>query len=592
MNRASTINKRAKLMSLVPKQRAYNDKGGTYLIGKVFALFLLLLPFSTSAKISQSIDRTNIHAGESFLLTIQVDKDSGAEPDLSLIPKEFTIISNSQYQQMSNVNGRTTVIKGWKIKLSTLVTGKIVIPPIPVGNERTEAINLFIKDTSDQVDLNGQKKAIYLEATADQTTSYVQQQIIFTVKLYRAVNTHYARLTEPTANDSIVEKLGDDIQYDKMISGTRYIVTERRYAIFPQKSGNLAISAINFTADVNDSSKRGGNRFLNTTRPISVNSKAVDIIVKPQPSVASTPWMPAAEVVLADKWSSSSNQLTGGEPVTWTILLYAQGLSESQIPEISLPKIDGLQFYPDTAQKERQVNDRGILGQRIEKLAVIPTREGEITIPKVTVTWWDTKSDSEKTASIPSKTFTILAGTSPLTSSDANDKIGPVVEKVLVSVDPHIFYWKASTFGFAALWLITLVAYLSKSPRPASQEIKRSNKKRTKSNIEKELNESQLYKTLCVAIKQHKLDEIEKQLLLWTAKLSALPIHSLGVLTSLLNDKSVRQKIEALDSARYAKAPSNYNCELTKKDLLNIASELTIKKEATSDDRIPELYDL
>jgi len=33
-----------------------------------------------------------------------------------------------------------------------------------------------------------------------------------------------------------------------------------------------------------------------------------------------------------------------------------------------------LQFYPDTPQRERQINERGILGQRIEKLAVIPSK--------------------------------------------------------------------------------------------------------------------------------------------------------------------------------------------------------------------------
>ena len=115
MNRVSKKTTRANLMSLAPKQRAINNGVSSYVIARAFALFVLFFSLSTSAKISQSIDRPNIHAGESFLLTIQVDKDTGSEPDLSLIPKEFTIISNSQYQQMSNLNGRTSIIKGWKI---------------------------------------------------------------------------------------------------------------------------------------------------------------------------------------------------------------------------------------------------------------------------------------------------------------------------------------------------------------------------------------------------------------------------------------------------------------------------------------------
>jgi hypothetical protein len=559
---------------------------------KLIGLIMIFTSAGIQASVSQSIDRTDIHAGESFVFTIQVDQDDGSEPDLSLIPKEFTIISNSQYQRMSNLNGRTNIIKGWKIKLSTLVTGKIVIPPIPIGNTHTKAINLFIKDTSHQVDLNGQKRAIFLEAKADQTESYVQQQIIFTVKLYRAVNTHYGRITEPSPEDSIVEKLGEDIQYDKMIDNTRYRVMERRYAIFPQKSGPLTISSINFTADVNDSSNKNGNRFLNTTRPISVTSKIHVIDVQPQPSEASSPWMPAAEVALADKWSSQSNELTVGEPVTWTILLYAQGLSESQIPEITLPKVEGLQFYPDTPQKERQINDLGILGQRIEKLAVIPSKQGTITIPEIKMTWWDTKSDSEKTATIASKTFTVLPGTPKPSTAVSSDTIGTVTEKVLVSVDPYIFYWKASTFGFAILWIITLLAYWGAQKSARETVIKRASNQTTKKKNEKEITQSELFKSLSQAIKQQKFDQIERYLLLWTTKLSGHPIHSLGALASSLDEPSSIEKINQLDQFRYSSQKADYQCDLSKGDLLGIAEFLSNKSIKNSDNVVPGLYDL
>ena len=196
-------------------QRLNKSKIHRSFIGLVVLLASSLISNFAHAKLTQSIDRTDIHAGESFILTIQLDQDTGAEPDLSMIPKEFTIISNSQYQQMSYINGKSNTIKGWKLKLSTLKTGRIVIPSIPVGNEKTQPIVLNIKDTSDRIDLSGQKKAIFLESMVDQEKAYVQQQIVFTVRLYRAVNTHYARLTEPSAGDSIIEKLGDEMISDE-----------------------------------------------------------------------------------------------------------------------------------------------------------------------------------------------------------------------------------------------------------------------------------------------------------------------------------------------------------------------------------------
>lgn len=548
-------------------------------------LALIALPFGVDAKLTQSIDRTEIHAGESFLLTLQVDEDTGEQPDLSLIPKEFTIISNSQYSQMSYVNGRSSVIKGWKIKMSTLSTGRITIPPITVGNNQTTAITLLIKDTSDRVDLNGQKKAIFLESSVDQQQVYVQQQILFTVKLFRAVNTHYARLSEPTAGDSIIEKLGDDIQYDKMIENTRYVVTERRYAIFPQQSGPLNIDAINFTADVNDTGQSNRNRFLNTTRPISVNSKIVEVEVKSQPSTASSPWLPASEVVLADKWTPLSKDLTVGEPVTWTLLLYAQGLSESQLPEITLPKVDGLQWYPDTPQKERQVNDKGILGQRVEKLAVIPSKEGKITIPEIQMKWWDTKSNSEKTASIPARTFTILPAETTVNSAQPPQMIGPVIETKTIIDDSQTLFWKYSAAAILIVWLLTLVAYFNKSAPASSRK-----KKAITQQFEKSRTQSVMLKNLTQAIKLSQTEKIEAGLIEWSSTLTAKPTHSLGHLVNHIKDQSLIDKLNRLESQRYAANKTDYQCDISKSDLDSIRKELTVKVIDGSENEIPPLY--
>lgn len=547
--------------------------------------FLSLVSFSASAKLTQSIDRNEIHAGESFLLTLQVDEDSGEQPDLSLIPKEFTVISNSQYSQMNYVNGRSSVIKGWKIKMSTLATGKITIPSITVGKEQSQPITLMIKDTSDRVDLNGQKKAIFLESSVDQKQVYVQQQILFTVKLFRAVNTHYARLTEPTAGDSIIEKLGDDIQYDKNIGNTRYVVTERQYAIFPQQSGQLNIDSINFTADVNEPGRSNRNRFLNTTRPISVNSKKVTIDVRPQPTASSNPWLPATEVVLADKWTPLSKDLTVGEPVTWTLLLSAQGLSESQLPEITLPKVEGLQWYPDTPQKDRQVNDRGILGQRVEKLAVIPSKEGKITIPKIQMRWWDTTNNLEKTATIAARTFNILPAEATTNSALPPQMIGPAIEPKTIIDDSQTLFWKYSAAGILTLWLLTLFAYFNKNSTPKSRRTKTSSQQ-----LEKSLTQSSMFKNLRQAIKLNQLEKIEAGLIEWSSTLTAKPIRSLGHLIHHISDQGLIDKLNRLESQRYAANKANYHCDISKSDLETVASNLSPSNAIDNKNEIPDLY--
>lgn len=572
------------------------SRGSFLITNKIALLFLCVLTYLFSnalrAELTQSIDRTNIHAGETFVLTLQINEEIDEQPDLSLIPKEFTVLSNSQYQQSSYVNGRGSTVKGWKIKLSTLKTGNITIPSIAVGHLKSTPIKLFIKDTSDRVTLGGQKKAIFLESEVDNKSVYVQQQIIYTVRLFRAVNTHYARLSEPYAGDSIIEKLGEDVQYNKTIDNTRYLVTERRYAIFPQNSGSLKIDSVNFTADVNDPNQRNRNRFLNTTRPISVNSKEKMITVKPQPAKSSNPWIPAKSVVLADKWTPQTQELTVGEPITWTLLLTAQGLSEAQLPAIELPKVAGLQWYPDTPQKERQVNENGLLAQRIEKLAVIPSKEGTLTIPEIKVSWWDVKTDSQKTASIPARTFNVKASIQDVsTSNKIPTMISPVNSTQNQGNNSNISLWQNISGALFILWLITLTAYFFKSG--SSQNIKNKNMKNPNKETPISLNEKSSLSSLNKSIKSNNANDIEKDLIVWINCLSDKNIFSIGDLLKSISDSNLKQKLNDIEQQRYAKkgnANSDYQCNLNKDDLSHIRHSLTSSVNKSDSSEIPSLY--
>ncbi|TQV80275.1 BatD family protein [Aliikangiella coralliicola] len=555
---------------------------------KFLALFLLLVSNTVSAKLTQTIDRTDISAGETFVLDIQIDGETNVQPDLSLIPSSFTIVSNSQYQHTQIVNGSRSAIKGWKIKLKTLQTGKVTIPSITVGNESTKPIVLTIKDSSDQLDLNGQSKAIFLEAEVDQEDAYVQQQIIYTISLYRSVNTHYASLTEPTAENSIVEKLGDDVQFEKMINNRRYIVTKRKYAIFPQQSGNLLISPVSFTADVNDNSQRRRSVFLNSTRPVSITTKPINLAVKPKPASASNPWLPAQNVILADKWTPTTNELKVGEPVTWTLLMTVQGLSESQLPELSLPTIDGLQLYPDTPQKERQIDGKGIMGQRIEKYAVIPSKEGTITIPEIKLNWWDTVNNVQKTAILPSKTFNVLAGEA-ITKEPQPVDLPPIgVDSDLTTPvnDKALKQWQMISAGLLALWLLTLIAYFNKKSGVPKNSAK------TKKAQDKIVGESQKENLRLArkAINNGDLVELEKTIINLVKSLGYSNIHSIGSLSNQVSNQELIDKLNSLEAGLYSATQKNHSIVLENKDLDLLINEISGQRSSKGSESIPPLY--
>ena len=541
-------------------------------------LLALITSFQLAAKVSMSVDRTDISAGETFVLDIRVDGDTDAQPDLSLIPKEFTIVSNSQYHHSQFINGRQSTLKGWKIKLKTLQKGPITIPSITVGNDSTKPIQLNIKDSSNQLDMNGESKLIFLEANAQQEEAYVQEQVIFTVSLYRAVNTHYASLSDPSANNSIIEKLGDDIQFEKYINKRRYIVTQRKYAIFPQESGELTISPVNFSADVNDNSRRSRNSFLSSTRPISLSTEAIKLAIKPKPVNAPVNWLPATDVTLVDQWKPNNTTLKVGEPATWTLLLSVEGLSESQLPELQIPAVDGLQWYYDSPQKERQITDNGIKGQRVEKLAVIPSKAGEITIPEIKLDWWDVKSDSLKTAILETRTITVEAAAAPV---QAPQIPAPVVTNTFDHSGTQSSVvsnrWMYFSFLLMLLWLITLVAYFQ-------QARKRENLISTEksSNRMDSVTEKEAFRQLKSTLNSKTITDIESALLGWLQASGYASINSLNALAKRLKSSNIVEKIHRLDQARYSASQHEVFPGLDKSDLETIRDELAQLKRNTA----------
>ena len=86
---------------------------------------------------------------------------------------------------------------------------------------------------------------MFLDVKATPEQPYVQSQVLYTLRLYRRVDIAQAELSEPELTDAVVEKLGEDSNYNTVVNGVSYLVTERKYAIFPQKSGVMKNQAFN-----------------------------------------------------------------------------------------------------------------------------------------------------------------------------------------------------------------------------------------------------------------------------------------------------------------------------------------------------------
>ncbi|NOQ88053.1 MAG: hypothetical protein GQ550_03945 [Gammaproteobacteria bacterium] len=476
-------------------------KNNTVILSLLRTLLFLSVFISTvlqAANITVTTSRNPVALDDSFYLTYKVNSgffggDVDDDPDFSPIDKDFDILSSSQSVNSSYINGTWKKTQVWQLTLIAKEVGKFTVPPINFGKDISPAIQITIANSTspDSVSPKGQATIpakIFLESSIDKKTGWVQSQFIYTIRLLRTVSIASASLTEPVSNDpdAIIEKLSED-NYQTTRNGIRYEVIERRYAILPQKSGQLKINPVTFEGRINPTQPRTiFDQFRMSGQLKRLRSKTVTATVKAAPAtINSQDWLPAGELQLIEEWSDDIQNIKTGDPVTRTITIAALGLTAVQLPDLNFEEIDGLKQYPDKPVVEDRPEKSGITGLKQIKVALIPTAAGAYTLPEIKLQWWNTRTNKKETAIIPAKTLTavgsansdniITAPEQPIISAVQDEKplTDDKIQTTLSSIVDNNIYWKWLALAFALAWLLTLYFLLKRAkPNISNKNIK------------------------------------------------------------------------------------------------------------------------
>ena len=412
----------------------------------------LLLGSPALADIQASVDRTRLVEGETLELTLE----SGAtnrfsSPELGVLEEHFVMQGTRQLSLVSQLNGRSQPITRWVITLMPKRTGYVVIPPIALDEARSEPISLHVLSAEEAArDNNVQMAPVFIDTEMDTETPYVQAQVLMTVRIYHSVSLYDdSNLTGLDIPDTRVESLGAPRQYERVINGVRHGVIEVRYALFPQRSGDLEIPSPLFSATILQPRDASSPFSARTGRLVQVRSPSIRLEVRPIPETypADAPWIPAKSLTLTQTWQPDpATELVSGESLTRSLSLEADGLSASQLPALGsldgLP-VEGLRQYADQPKLENVIDENGVRGVRQDSAALLVQKAGEFQLPAQTVYWWDTQVDAlrqielEATALNAISSDSFPAGVTPTEAPEASD---------LVAADmPLLWPWQLAT---------------------------------------------------------------------------------------------------------------------------------------------------
>ena len=436
-----------------------------------FLLFLLILaPQSTlAADINVSVDRNPVSLDESFQITFTATESPDDDPDFSPLEQDFSILNQSNSSSSSWINGKSSKTIQWTLNVMAKQAGNLVIPSVKFGHDVSQPTPIQVTEGTPKKAVNTDED-LFIEVEATPLNPTIQSQVFYTLRLYAKVDISQARLNEPELADAVIERLGEDSSYNTQVNGVNYTVTERKYAIFPQKSGQVTIKPLVLTAEVLTSNRPSFNGFFNSqmTKTKRVESKAITLDVKPVPtSFTGKHWLSAQQLVLKQQWSGDTQQMKVGEPLTRTLTLEAKGTTVGQLPELNTTNTnDQLKAYPDQPVLREQKKVDGLAAFREEKVALIPSNAGSYTLPAIEIPWFNTESQKMEIASIPETTLTAgaVAGTQQAAIAPEVSPITPQkIETSSVIKGPqqtNIWLW-VSVF-LAAGWLITMIIFLTK----------------------------------------------------------------------------------------------------------------------------------
>ncbi len=506
---------------------------------------LLLCSVAQAATVTAKLDRSQAVVGETVTLILQTD-DTGQSlnTDLTALEADFDVLDQRSETQMSIVNGRRAAFVRKVVTLEPKHSGRLAIPALQFPG--ASSVPLVLNVSAAPTPAPGEPEPVFIEVTVqpDNGPYYVLSQVSLMVRIFYQTNLTEAAINPPAPAQAAVRLL-DEVPYQAERNGVRYRVLQRRYAIFPERSGSLVIPPMELSGRLID---RPTNRLWQPNvrgRRVRVSSEPLSLEISPRPAEFSgDKWLPARRVTLSQK-ISDSEKLHVGEPVTRTVILDAVGLEENMLEEPVWPEMPGTRVYPDQPQGITRDDGEWVLGHKEFRYAIVPENSGELVLPEIRLDWWDTVTHQQRTAILPEHRLTVLPSElapAPVIAASPDVAGGTVSPVAAASVSSRL--WQVATVVFALLWLMTLFFYFRRVPAGVSP---------AQAAATEAPHEKALLKQFQQACSSNDAPEARKNLSQWVRRYA--PVSMCGSVRDFgmaCGDAALQQAIAELDASGFA----------------------------------------
>ncbi len=376
------------------------------------------------------VDPPSARRGDVVVLTVTASGGFGWSADFELPDVVGASIGGGgTNQSVSMVNGRTQSSVSHTYYLTITSNDDVTIGPVKVnaGKEEcsTDPVTIKVNSTGSGTSTNtgasqpsdshtkktvagptgvasggqGGKPGddVFITLEVDKPEVYVGQQIVLTFSYWWRVQPwNNPTYTPPKSEGFWREDLGKERNFNRVVAGRNYSVTQVRYALFPTRSGDLTIepAELRFPGDV-------FNRFFSSRarsrgpRILRTDPVAVKVLKLPSPKPAGFSGVVAEKLDLRAEVDQDSVQV--GDPISLKVNLIADGFLKGFQGLTFTPPV-GARLHDATESFETNIYNDHLVGHVAVEKIIVPQTGGLLNIPPLKLAWFDTASRSYKVA--------------------------------------------------------------------------------------------------------------------------------------------------------------------------------------------------
>jgi len=256
---------------------------------------------------------------------------------------------------------------------------------------------------------------IFLRAALSTAKVYLEEQVVYTLKLFRKARVSDIDLDLPETEYLTFKRLGNQREYESVYNGQEYKVLEVRHALIPSRAGTLQIFPARMTMIIYPPGEADRGTF---DTPIYALTTGIESAVESSPLELEV--IPLPEDQRPDDFSGLVGSfqidsllepatIKAGESAILTVFLSGMG-NVDRIPDLKLPELDQIKVYLDQAVLKMEPDAKGLTASKTMRWALVPEKEGHYEIPPLSISFFDTKTQKYGVLKTSLHSLSVLAG--------------------------------------------------------------------------------------------------------------------------------------------------------------------------------------